>query len=121
IDVAFFQILPRRFSGLLVQDILVKPSGGFRMKFEQRATGFMLSIFVFASALRDDWNANSGRQFSHRRREVDVFVFHDEPKSASADTAAKTVKRLPLRTNVKRRRFFLMKRTEGLKIRSRPF
>jgi hypothetical protein len=76
----------------------------------------MLSIFLRPAAFLDDWNADSGGQFSDRRWEIDMFVFHHEPKNASPNAAAKTVERLTLRTDMKRRCLFLMKRTERLEI-----
>jgi hypothetical protein len=50
-----------------------------------------------------------------------MFVFHHEPENASTDPTAEAMKRLALRIDVKRRRFFLMKRAEGLKICAGPF
>jgi hypothetical protein len=50
-----------------------------------------------------------------------VFVIHHEPENTAAHSAAKTMKSLALRTDGKRGRFFLMKWTERLKIRTGPF
>ena len=50
-----------------------------------------------------------------------MFVFHHEPENASADSTAKAMKRLTLRIDMKRGRFFLMKRAEGLEICAGPF
>jgi hypothetical protein len=50
-----------------------------------------------------------------------MLVFHYEPENASTHPAAKAMKRLALRIDVKRRRFFLMKRAEGLEICAGPF
>ena len=76
----------------------------------------MLSIFVSRAAFLDNGNADTPGQFSDSRREINVFVFHDETKNASADAAPETMECLALRADVKRRRFFLMKWTERLKI-----
>ena len=81
----------------------------------------MLSIFVRGGAFLDNWNAHTRRQFSHSRWKIEMFVFHHESENASADSAAKAMKRLALRIDVKRRRFFLMKRTECLEICAGPF
>jgi hypothetical protein len=48
-----------------------------------------------------------------------MFILHDEPENASANATAKTVKRLALGTDMKGRRFFLMKWTERFEIRAR--
>src|SRR5437016_13139956 len=50
-----------------------------------------------------------------------MFVFHHESEDASADSTAKAMKGLTLRIDMKRRRFFLMKRTERLEICAGPF
>jgi hypothetical protein len=81
----------------------------------------MLPIFVRGRAFLDDWNADARRQFSHGRWKIEMLVFHHEPENASADPAAKAMKRLALRIDMKRRRFFLMKRTERLEICAGPF
>src|SRR6202035_372992 len=76
----------------------------------------MLSIFLLACAFLDDWNPNARRQLFSRRWKVNVLIFHDEAKNASANSASKAVKRLALRTDVKGGRFFLMKRAERLEV-----
>ena len=91
------------------------------MKFEQSASRFMLSIFVRGRAFLDNWNADARRQFSSGRWKIEMFVFHYEPENASTHPAAKAMKRLALRIDVKRWRFFLMKRAEGLEICAGPF
>ncbi len=91
------------------------------MEFEQSPARFMLSIFVRGGAFLDDRNADPRRQFSHRRWKIEVLVFHHEPENAPADAAAEAMKCLALRIDVKRRRFFLMERTERLEIRAGPF
>jgi hypothetical protein len=50
-----------------------------------------------------------------------MLIFHHEPENASANPAAKAVKRLALGIDVKRRRFFLMEWTERLEISASPF
>jgi len=94
----------------------MKPTRCFGMQFQQRASRFMLSIFVDAAALLDNGNADTRGQFSRGGWKIDVLIFHDEPKNASADAAPETMECLALRADVKRRRFFLMKWTERLKI-----
>ena len=47
-----------------------------------------------------------------------MLVIHHESKNAPARAAAEAVKSLPLRTDGKRRRFFLMKRAERLEGRA---
>ena len=91
------------------------------MKFQQRSPSFVLSIFLTPAAFLDNWNSDPRGQFPDRRRKVDVLVFHYEPENASAHPTAETVKRLPLRVDVKRRRLFLMKRAERLEIRAGSF
>src|SRR6266436_663635 len=81
----------------------------------------MLSIFVRAAAVLDDRNSRSRRQLPDCRREIDMLVFHDETKNAPADAAAETMKGLPLRTDMKRWRLFLMKWAERSEIRAGPF
>ena len=61
----------------------------------------MLSIFLGPAAFLDNWNADSPGQFSDRRREIDMFVFHYEPKDASAHAAAEAVERLAWRADMK--------------------
>ena len=48
-----------------------------------------------------------------------MLVFHYKTESAASDTAAEAMKGLPLRADVKRRRFLLMKWAKRLEIRSR--
>ena len=91
------------------------------MKLEQSSASFMLSIFVRSRAFLDNRNADARRQFSHGRWKIEMFIFHHEPENASADPAAKAMKRLPLWINVKRRRFFLVEWTERLEISAGPF
>ena len=81
----------------------------------------MLSIFIRGRAFLDNWNANARCQFPHGRWKIEMLVFHHEPENASADPAAKAMKCLALRIDVKRGRFFLMKRTERLEICAGPF
>jgi len=81
----------------------------------------MLSIFIAAGTFFEDRNSNASGQFSDRRRKIDVFILHHEPKNASADAAPETVKRLPLRTDMEGWGFFLMKRTERFEICAGPF
>jgi len=50
-----------------------------------------------------------------------MLVIHHEPKNAAAHPAAETVERLPLRTDMERRRFLLMKWAERPEIRARAF
>ena len=76
----------------------------------------MLSIFVSRAAFLDNGNADTPGQFSDSRREINVFVFHDETKNASADATPETVKCLALWTDVKRGCLLLMKWTECLEI-----
>src|SRR5256885_14793310 len=81
----------------------------------------MLLILIRGRAFLDNWNAGARGQFSRGRRKIEMFVFHHEPKNASADPAAKAMKRLALRIDMKRRCFFLMKRTERFEICAGPF
>ena len=81
----------------------------------------MLSISVGARSFLHNRNSDPRRQFPHSRRKIDVLVFHDKTEDASPDTAAKTVKRLALWTDMKRWRFFLMKGAECLEIRPGAF
>src|SRR5438477_9191884 len=81
----------------------------------------MLSIFLRVGALFDNWNADPIRQFPHRGWKIGVLIFHHEAKNAAPHTAAEAMKCLPLRTDMKRRRLFLMKRTERLKVCPGPF
>lgn len=80
----------------------------------------MLTIFVGRSAFFDNRNPNARGKFAHGCRKIDMLVFHHEAKDAAANAAAKTVKRLPLRADMKRRGLFLMKRTERFEIRACP-
>src|SRR5256885_536713 len=50
-----------------------------------------------------------------------MLVVHYEPENAPADAAAKTMKCLTRRTDMKRRRLFLVKRAKRPKIRSGTF
>ena len=50
-----------------------------------------------------------------------MFVIHHEPENAPAHAAAETMKRLPLRTDVERGRFLLVKRAERFEVRARAF
>src|SRR6266852_5777951 len=81
----------------------------------------MLSIFVGRSALFDYGNANPRGQLSHGGGKIDMLIFHDEAKNASAHPASETMKRLPLRADMKRRRFFLMKWAKRPKVRTGAF
>src|SRR5437762_12581203 len=50
-----------------------------------------------------------------------MLIFHDEAKNASANATAETVKGLPLRTDMKRGRFFLMKWAERSEVGAGAF
>ena len=52
------------------------------------------------------------------RWEINVFVIYDKPENAPADTAAKTMECLPLRTDRERWRLFLVKWTKGFEVRA---
>ena len=98
----------------------MEPFGRFRVQFEKGATRFMLSIFGRACApLFDYGNAHPRRKLAYGRREIDVFIIHQKAKGSAADPAAKTVKCLALRTNMKGRRLFLMKGAERFEARAR--
>src|SRR5438045_7732704 len=79
----------------------------------------MLTIVL--AVLFDDRDAYAGGQLAYRRRKVDVLILHHEPEDAPADSAAKTVKCLPLRANGEGRCFFLMERTERFEIGAGTF
>src|SRR5947209_5975171 len=79
----------------------------------------MLTTLVFSSALLDNRDADPDRQFSNRRRKINLFILHDEPEDTSTNPAAEAVKCLPLRIDVKRWRLLLMKRAKRFEIRSR--
>ena len=95
----------------------MKPFRRFRVQFQQNAPRFVLSIFVRPAALFHDWNADTRSEFAHGRWKIDMLVFHNETKGAPSHAAAKTMERLPLRADVERWRFLLMKWTERLEIR----
>jgi hypothetical protein len=80
-----------------------------------------LSIFVCRAALFDYGDASTRRELAHGCWKIDVLVFHYESENAAASAAAKTMKCLPTRTHRERRCFLLMKRAQGLEIRSRTF
>ena len=69
----------------------------------------------------DDGNPGARGEFSCGCWKIDVLVIHYEPEDAAACAASKAMKCLPTRAYNERRCFFLMKRAEGLKIRSRTF
>ena len=50
-----------------------------------------------------------------------MLILHHEAKNAAADAAPEAVESLPLRTNVKRGRLFLVKGAKRLEIRTRAF
>ena len=50
-----------------------------------------------------------------------MLVFHYETKNAPANAAAEAVERLPLGTDMERRRLFLMKWAKRLEIRAGAF
>jgi hypothetical protein len=50
-----------------------------------------------------------------------MLVFHTEAKNAPTHAAAEAMKRLPLRADMERRSFFLMKWAERLEIRAGTF
>jgi hypothetical protein len=91
------------------------------MQLQQRSPRFVLSIFISAATLFDDGNTDPRGEFSHGGWKIDVLVFHDEPENAPADATAEAMKGLALGADVKRGRFFLMKRAERLEVRARAF
>src|ERR1700716_1057152 len=110
----------RHWNTALLQMILLKPFRRFRMQAKQSPPRFMLSIFVSAcAALLDNGNINTRRQFAHRRRKIDVLVFHGEAENAPAHAAAETMKRLALGTDRERWRLLLMKWTERFEVCAR--
>ncbi len=50
-----------------------------------------------------------------------MLILHHKAKNAAAGAAPEAVESLPLWTDVKRRRLFLVKRTKRLEIRARAF
>ena len=50
-----------------------------------------------------------------------MFILHHETKNAATDAAPETVESLPLWTDMKGRRLFVVKRTKRLEIRARAF
>src|ERR1700737_3394929 len=121
VDSTIFQVVAGCFPERFFQKIFLEPLRRLGKELEQRPSRFMLSIFIRGGAFLDNRNAHTCRQSSHGRWKIEMFVFHHEPENASADSAAKAMKRLTLRTDVKRRRFFLVKRTERLEISAGPF
>src|SRR5438105_9768317 len=95
----------------------MKPLRGLRLQLQKGAARFVFTTFL-RPPLLDDWNPRSRGQFVHRLWEIEVFVIHDKPENAPADAAAKTMERLPLRTDRERRSLFLMKWTKGLEVRT---
>jgi len=81
----------------------------------------MESIFACCAAFFDYSDSGARRELAHGCWKIDVLVIHYESESAAASAAAKTMKCLPTRAHRKRGCFFLMKRAEGLEIRSRTF
>src|SRR5689334_15678072 len=81
----------------------------------------MLAIVLFAGALLYNRNADATGQFSNRGRKIHMFVFHDKAKNTAAHAAPEAVKSLSLRTNMKRRRLFLMKWAKGFEVRPGAF
>ena len=92
------------------------------MQLEQKPARLVLPPLVAVRRpLFDHGNAGARPQFAHRGRKIDVLILHDEAKYASARAAAETMKGLPLRADMERRRFFLMKRAECPEIRPGAF
>ena len=93
----------------------MKPFRGFGVKLKQRAPRLVLAIVLAArAAFFDHRNSRARSELAHRRGKIEMLVIHHETENASAGAAAEAVKSLALRTDGKRRRFFLMKRTERL-------
>jgi hypothetical protein len=69
----------------------------------------------------DDHNPVPFGQKSDGFRESDPFLLHDKGKDIPADSAAKTVKHLFVRTDGKRGGFFSMKGTQSDKVPARFF
>ena len=82
----------------------------------------MLLVFITATgAFLNHRNAHPRGQFANRSWKIEMLVIHHEAKDRPTYAAPETMKCLPLRTNVERRRFFLVKRTERSKIRTSSF
>jgi hypothetical protein len=81
----------------------------------------MFSILVRIRALFDNWNADTGRQFSDRRWKIEMLVVHHKTENTSPDPAAEAVKRLPLRADREGGRLFPMKGAERFEVRSGAF
>src|SRR6267378_3419202 len=91
----------------------MKPFRGVGMQLQKDTPGFVFTAFLVPPFLHD-WNSHSRRQFVHRLREIDVLVIHDKPENAPSNTAPEAVECLPLGTDRKRRRLFLVKWTKRL-------
>src|SRR5690242_475814 len=93
------------------------------MKLEQNASCFMLPIIVAACPFSfcQHRNANPSSQFPNSRGKIDVLIIHHEPENRADHPTPKTMKRLPLRTNMERGGLLLMKWAESLEICARAF
>ena len=100
-NAALLQIVAGRFGQLFFQQVVMKPSRGFRMQSQQDAARLVLPIFAVWPPPYDHGDAYARRELAHRRGEIDVLIIHDEAENASAGAAAKTVEGLPLRAYMK--------------------
>src|SRR5438067_682462 len=96
----------------------------FRLMQSEKATSFHQErrsrrIDIFSS--RCNRGDNAPGQLVHGHEKFEMLVIHHEAKNAAPRATAKTVKGLALWANREGRRFFLMKWTERLKTRARPF
>src|SRR5437016_5296275 len=97
----------------------MKPIRRFRVQLQQHSASFMLPILICAGTpFFNDRNADARRQLSHRRWKIDMLVIHHKTKDTPAYAAAKTMKRLPLRTDCERWCFLLMEWTKRLERRA---
>src|SRR5205823_8998382 len=75
----------------------------------------LMIILTGRTALFDNGNSRTCRQFSHRRWKIEMFVIHHKTKYASPGSAAEAVKGLALWADRERWGLFLMKGAERLK------
>ena len=105
---------------IFFKKIILKPFRRLGVQLQESPPRLVLTVLLSpGAAFLHHGNADTRTQFAHGRGKIDVLVLHDKAEDRPADATAEAVKGLPLRVDVKGRRFFLMKRAERLEIGAR--
>lgn len=103
------------FGAWIAEQELMHEAGGLAMEIKQSAAFFAIAFGIGIIDVLDDGNIGLGGESANGVHKREPFVFHHKGKRIAAFATAEAFERLALRIDVKRRRFFVVKRAICLK------